>query len=121
MKFKDYLNLVQEDVLSEITMTKDSGKLRNEEFINILKQNSVIYNVSIGEIKHKSVKIEENDNSSGFILKFDNGKEREIKNENFTKFAEFKRNKNQKYVDIETKFRNGEIFKFTGSLKAKVI
>jgi len=38
MKLFEYLKTITEDVLTEISSNKSSGKLRGEELINVLKQ-----------------------------------------------------------------------------------
>ena len=119
MKLFEYLKTITEDVLTEISSNKSSGKLRGEELINVLKQNETIFNFSLGNQTAKTVKVEENDNSSGFL--FNIGSEtKEIKSTDFPKLAEFNVNKNPKYVDIKVILRNGNELKFTGSLKIKV-
>ena len=118
MKLFEYLKTITEDVLTEISSNKSSGKLRGEELINVLKQNETIFNFSLGNQTAKTVKVEENDNSSGFL--FNIGSEtKEIKSTDFPKLAEFNVNKNPKYVDIKVILRNGNELKFTGSLKIK--
>lgn len=118
MKLFEYLKTITEDVLTEISSKKSSGKLRGEELINVLKQNETIFNFSLGNQTAKTVKVEENDNSSGFL--FNIGSEtKEIKSTDFPKLAEFNVNKNPKYVDIKVILRNGNELKFTGSLKIK--
>ncbi len=107
-----------EDVLHEISFRKDSGKLTTDELINILKQNTTIFNLSIDEEVSKSAKVEENDNASGFLIHF-NGRAKEIRNSKLPKFSEFSRNKNPKYVDIKAILRNGDLLEFTGSLKIR--
>ena len=119
MKLFEYLKTITEDVLTEISSNKSSGKLRGEELINVLKQNETIFNFSLNNQTAKTVKVEENDNSSGFL--FHVGSEtKEIKSTDFPKLAEFTMNKNPKYVDIKVILRNGNELKFTGSLKIKV-
>lgn len=121
MKLVDYLkNLktITEDVLTEVSSNKQSGKIRGEELINVLKQNETIFNFSLDNLKAKTVKVEENDNASGFLFHI-GSYVGEIKNTDFPKIAEFSKNQNPKYVDIKVILRNGKELKFTGSLKIK--
>ena len=93
MKLFEYLKTITEDVLTEISSKKSSGKLRGEELINVLEQNETIFNFG--------------------------SETKEIKSTDFPKLAEFNVNKNPKYVDVKVILRNGNELKFTGSLKIK--
>lgn len=138
--FKKYLNkeIFKEDTATEATLRKQKGRLREEEFINILKQNKKILKFSLTNSKGEIVKevnicnVEENDNSSGFIftkgqgskseaVKIDPSKTQdqsfkiEIRNEKFGKFAEFERVKSSsggKFVKIDMPLRSGGNLKF---------